>query len=354
MAEKERPVVAFLGPEGSYTHQFLNLPIQLIVPNSSLLISNSDSYTPQATLDAFKFTSITLSPQITIEDVFSTVQSGTAYRGVVPFENSSNGSVVFTLDLFADIHKKYADILVCGEAYVSVKHCLLGYAQPSSRNQAQAETESPSANEGEPANDFTHIKRIYSHPQAWGQCKTFLSTHLKYTDRHDVSSTSKAAEIASQDETGSSAALSSIMAADMFGLDVLAKTINDNVDNTTRFLVLRRADSPTSASISQSDCSKEQAAWKSLVTFTVDHGNPGALARCLDVFGTYGINLTSINTRPSGLQNWNYVFFVEFQGRKEDGHGAEEGSVNKALGELGQRCRTWRWLGSWRSGEVIE
>ncbi|KAH7348062.1 Prephenate dehydratase-domain-containing protein [Pyrenochaeta sp. MPI-SDFR-AT-0127] len=321
MAGNEKPVVAFLGPEGSYTHQ--------------------------ATLDAFKSTDVTISPLVTIEDVFAAVQNGSAYRGVVPFENSSNGSVVFTLDLFADLHGKYPDILVCGESYVSVRHCLLGYA-PSKEEEGAGPTQNQDDSAHEPArpiHDISRVKTLYSHPQAWGQCKVFLTTYLKHCERRDVSSTSRAAELVSQDKSGESAALSSIIAADMFGLDVLAKSINDRVGNTTRFLVIRRKGEGNSSSSRTS--TSEQRDWKSLVTFTVDHANPGALAHCLAVFETYGLNLTSINTRPSGVQNWNYVFFVEFKGRKEDGD--QDCAVNKALRDLDAVCRGYRWLGSWEN-----
>ncbi|KAF1851010.1 PDT-domain-containing protein [Cucurbitaria berberidis CBS 394.84] len=326
MSEENRPIVAFLGPQGSYTHQ--------------------------ATLDAFNHSDYVISPQVTIEDVFTAVQSGDAYRGVIPFENSSNGSVVFTLDLFADLHGKYPDILVCGESYVAVKHCLLGHA-PSSET---ASTTFPAAvSPARPIADISNVKRLYSHPQAWGQCKEFLNTYLKHAERNDVSSTSKAAELVAQDKSGESAALSSIIAADMFDLDVLAKTINDRVENTTRFLVIRRKDSstppesiPSSPKSSATTATNgEQRNWKTLITFTVDQANPGALAHCLSAFEKYGLNLTSINTRPSGVENWNYVFFVELKGRKEEE--GEEGKVNGALGELGRVCRGYRWLGSWEN-----
>ncbi|KAJ4367108.1 prephenate dehydratase [Neocucurbitaria cava] len=338
MSQEKKPVVAFLGPQGSYTHQ--------------------------ATLDAFSHSNYSISPQVTIEDVFAAVQNGDAFRGVVPFENSSNGSVVFTLDLFADLHGKYSDILVCGESYVAVKHCLLGYAHSTEQNltnraAAPSHPDNASAKSmARPLSDLSNVKRLYSHPQAWGQCKAFLNTYVKHAERHDVSSTSKAAELVAQDKTGESAALSSIIAADMFGLDVLAKTINDRVENTTRFLVIRRKDSstppgsiPPSPSISNTTAvapnGGKQGNWKTLITFTVDHANPGALAHCLSAFEKFGLNLTSINTRPSGVENWNYVFFVELKGRKEDGE--EDGKVNGALKELEKVCRGYRWLGSWEN-----
>jgi prephenate dehydratase len=260
----------------------------------------------------------------------------------VPFENSSNGSVVFTLDLLADIHGLHPNVRVCGEAYVAVKHCLLGRAsgspqQPTKEVPVDHKFSNPLA---VPKSDLSCIKKLYSHPQAWGQCKLFLATYLKGIERCDVSSTSKAAEIVAQDETGESAALSSAVAADLFKLDVLAESINDHLGNATRFLVLRHGDDDMVEEVSGNDSTGQ---WKSLVTFTLDHGNPGALAKCLAVFERAGINLTSINTRPSGVENWHYVFFVEFQGRKG------EEKVKKALEELEGVCRECMWKGSWES-----
>ncbi|KAH7074839.1 Prephenate dehydratase-domain-containing protein [Paraphoma chrysanthemicola] len=333
MSGDTRRKVAFLGPEASYTHQ--------------------------AALDAFKGRDVTLSPQVTIADVFTAVQKGTAYRGVVPFENSSNGSVVFTLDLIADLHGMHPDILVCGESYVDVKHCLLGYVAPNvasadlqTRKLPPVEIDKKFTNPlAVPVCDLSRIKKLYSHPQAWGQCKAFLSTYLKGIERQDVSSTSRAAELVAQDTSGESAALSSFVAAELFGLDVLAESINDRIGNATRFLVIRRKDTASPSSTPPPDTTHSTdgngSDWKTLVTFTVDHANPGALANCLAVFGKYGLNLTSINTRPSGVRNWHYVFFVEFKGRKEDGD--EVGSVNQALKELDRVCSEWRWLGSWEN-----
>lgn len=136
---------------------------------------------------------------------------------MVPFENSTNGSVVFTLDLFADLHNKYSDILVCGEAYVSVSHCLLGLDASTST-------------------DYSKITKLYSHPQAWGQCKTFLQTHLKHAERFDVSSTSRAAQIVADSKDPSAAAISSKVAGTLFNLSLLSEGINDVSGNQTRFL----------------------------------------------------------------------------------------------------------------------
>jgi prephenate dehydratase len=195
-----------------------------------------------------------------------------------------------------------------------------------------------------PTSDLSKIKKLYSHPQAWGQCKAFLSTYLKGVERQDVSSTSRAAEIAAQDTSGESAALSSFVAAELFGLDVLAESINDHVGNTTRFLVIRRKDKASLPASPSPDSAGGDGSWKTLVTFTVDHANPGALAQCLAAFAKYGLNLTSINTRPSGVENWHYIFFVEFKGRMEEG-----GKVDKALKELESVASRSKCLGSWEN-----
>lgn len=189
---------------------------------------------------------------------------------------------------------------------------------------------------------------MYSHPQAWGQCNAFLTSYLKSIERHDVSSTSRAAEIAAADKSGESAALSSVVAASLFGLDVLAESINDHVGNTTRFLVIRNKNEDCTTPAGNEDAVGSNAGHKTLITFTVDHANPGALAHCLAALAKFGLNLTSINTRPSGVRNWHYVFFVELRGRREEGDG---GDVNAALGELEGVAEGCRWRGSWASRE---
>ncbi|KAJ4987468.1 P-protein [Stagonosporopsis vannaccii] len=295
MAETQKPKVAFLGPEASYTHQ--------------------------ATLDTFSSDQYSLAPQTTIEDVFAAVQDGSVYRGVVPFENSTNGSVVFTLDLFANLHNKYSDILVCGEAYVSVSHCLLGL---------------------DSSTDYSKVTKLYSHPQAWGQCKAFLQQYLKHAERFDVSSTSRAAQMVAESKDPSAAAISSKVAGTLFQLSPLAEGINDVSGNQTRFLVLQRKDSSdisaqssTPRPVPISEKNNDEEDYKTLLLFTLPYTpsnpNPGALAQCLSVFGRHKLNLTSINTRPSGVANWEYIFYIEFKGRKEEGDG---GAVNAAFKEL--------------------
>jgi prephenate dehydratase len=291
------------------------------------------SYTHQAALDSFKDPKYQLQPETTIEDVFTAVANGSSSRGVVPFENSSNGSVVFTFDLFANLSGKYGDIVVVNEAYVRVNHCIVGHRTNN--------------NDSDNAPDFSHITKLYSHPQAWGQCKTFLATHFKHAEKQDVSSTSRgAALVAAHPEETSTAALSSALAARENNLSILAANIQDSSENTTRFLIIRRASA--TASLEQRtlvDPSVEADAYKTLVSFTVaQHGAPGALADCLAVFKKHAISLTSINSRPSGEASWHYVFFVEFKGRKRAA--GQGGVVNAALEDLGLVAKGWRWLGS--------
>ncbi|PMD43438.1 PDT-domain-containing protein [Hyaloscypha variabilis F] len=312
------PVVSFLGPVSSYTHQ--------------------------AALGCFEADRYDYRPETTITDVFEAVQCGESELGVVPFENSTNGAVVFTLELLADRHNRYPDITVCSEAYLDVSHCLLG------RKCAKSTTESPVMSGActptmsspdplkprtSPLYSLKHIKRILSHPQAFGQCETFLGAYLKGVERIDVSSTSRAAEMVKEDTTGTSAAIASKLAAEIHDIDVLAQGIEDREDNTTRFFILRKG---TDASACKSSKTK------TLISFTIDHRAPGALASVLQCFQVNALNLTSINSRPTKVVPFQYIFFVEFEGSKLRD---PTGRVNKALSTLTQYVQSWRWLGSW-------
>lgn len=204
------------------------------------------------------------------------------------------------------------------------------------------------------------IKTLYSHPQAWTQCTQFLSK-FGHAEKIDTSSTSKAAEIVAADGSGASAAVSSKAAASLFDLDVLVEGIEDDESNTTRFLVVTNK-----AHLDGSWCEKlkEQsvrgAVVKTMVAFTVKHDDPGALARALGVFGRHGVNLTSINARPSGERAWHYLFFVEFVGvfvprgeiQSDEGDGKGSGShVGMAMEELEGCVERWKWCGCWKAGE---
>ncbi|PPJ54626.1 hypothetical protein CBER1_06145 [Cercospora berteroae] len=348
MSETQKPAVAFLGPETSYTHQ------------AALSVFPKDKYDLQW--------------QHSIKEVFDLIQNEKVRYGVVPFENSTNGSVVWSLDLFVNAQNLHPDILVEGEVYLPVHHCLLGHSAPADGEGNNSpshpsvrklkdsailppdsgaitptqSTPNPQKPRVKPLSSLAHIKKAYSHPQAWGQCKLFLDTYLKGIEKQDCGSTSRGAEFVAADESGTSAAIGSRFTGEVYGLDFLAENIQDAEGNTTRFLVLRNTqDVPIDSSPAASTDSEDQESqkYKTLVTFTVNHGEPGALADCLAVFKKFGLNLTSINSRPSTESAWHYVFFVECVGRKL----SEGGKVNKALEELGSVAKDWRWLGSFEN-----
>ncbi|KAI0408695.1 Prephenate dehydratase-domain-containing protein [Xylaria palmicola] len=342
-----KPVVCFLGPVSSYTHQ--------------------------ATLKTFPADQYELMPVTTIKDIFDTTQAGAATYGVVPFENSTNGSVVFTLDHFADRSGVYGGLNVCGEIYLDVHHCLLGHAAPSPSPPAETGAEDSGGappttttaqhapSPSRPLHPISHVRRVYSHPQAFGQCTAFLGAWLRGVETVDVSSTSRAAELALADASGESAAISSAAAAALLGgLDVLARNIEDRDDNTTRFFVLRRGvgdddydsnDSPAPTTGGGEDGGGEDdagllAGTKSLLSFTVPHRSPGALADVLSCFRRGGLNLTSINSRPSLAGAFEYVFFVEFEGHR---FRDPRRRVARVLADVAAVARTSRWLGSWEN-----
>lgn len=180
--------------------------------------------------------------------------------------------------------------------------------------------------------EIRDVKRIYSHPQAFGQCETWLNSMVKETERIDVSSTSKAALIV-KDEPGS-AAIASKVAADVHQLKVLARNIEDTPDNTTRFFILSAGEKTTITTGPEGD--------KTLLSFTIDHSKPGALCDSLKVFKDYSVNLTSIASRPSRKRAWNYIFFVEFQGH------TDMENVTAAVAQLGKYCEELRVLGSFQ------
>ncbi|KAL8796023.1 MAG: hypothetical protein Q9195_001599 [Heterodermia aff. obscurata] len=326
--------VAYLGPPSSYTHQ--------------------------AALGTFDGNDTVLEPQSSIDDIFSAVQSSSVTYGVVPFENSTNGSVVYTLDLLIDLEHHFTSIKVCGEAYMDVHHCLLGFIgrphyvhnDPTSSSDGSRtptnDVPHPDPARAKPLKDLRHIKRIYSHPQAFGQCEAFLSTYMKGIERQEVSSTSKAAEVVAADESRSTAAISSKLAAEIHGLSLLAEGIEDSEDNTTRFLILYKSDErlpPSGTDYGFNPQLSSLTRYKSLAAFKVNHQSSGALAKALAVFGDHGVNLTSINSRPSREHPWHYVFLIEFEGkREEDG----SGRVNAALKALIDPTQgQWKFLGSW-------
>ncbi len=199
------------------------------------------SFSHQAALDIFRNTTTQVEALPTFADIFEGVQASQYDYGVVPFENSSNGSVVQSLDILADRQMKHNDVKVCAEHYLPVHHQLL-VKLPGSDAWKQLRLEEA----------LTRIKKFYTHPQAWGQCSAFLSRNdCKHIVRQDSSSTSEAARVVSENEAGTCAAIASKLAGEEYGLVRLADNIEDKGDNTTRFFIVAKADTTMSKSALQ-------------------------------------------------------------------------------------------------------
>jgi prephenate dehydratase len=189
-----------------------------------------------------------LLPQPSITSLFTAISSGAVDLSIIPLENSTNGPVAQTLSLIGSSSESQR-LEVCGETSVRVRHCLAGR-----RRSWRSETNSKSklvngaheAISNGSEQDLSYITSLHTHPQAWSQCTPFLTRHFgSNISRQDEDSTSGSAEIVSYDQTGTSAAICSRLAADLYGLDVLADGIQSDTANETRFLVLRRREHPT-------------------------------------------------------------------------------------------------------------
>ena len=320
------PVVYYLGPVASFSHQ--------------------------AAINAFDSQSPSLQPKSTFADILACVQqndgkdasrNGPEY-GVVPFENSSNGSVVQSLDLLADRKGEYPDVMVCGEYYLPVHHCLL-VSSNSDAGATAINVDHLASLKGR----LETISQLYTHPQVWGQCTRFLGQHMRDVEKIDVGSTSLAAQKVKLEGRGRGAAIASNLAADVNNLSVIAENIEDEGSNTTRFFIIRHRHSlggkKSSGGMDGEDADSQVAKWKSLFSFTIDHESPGALADALAVFKAFGFNLTSIYTRPSREIPWHYIFFVE---AAELSTASTLTNQLRMLQDLQKYTRRLRNLGRWK------
>ena len=239
-------------------------------------------------------------PMNSIKDVFNEVERGLANFGVVPVENSTEGVVNHTLDMFMD-----SNLLIYGEVLQEVSHHLLSKASR-----------------------VEDVKRIYSHPHAIAQCRNWLETNLPHVPVLEVPSTARAAELCVDEP--SAAAIASELARQLYGLKVLKSRIEDNLNNFTRFLVLsqkapeRTGKDKTSVMLSVKD-------------------RVGALYDLLRPFASLGLSMTKIESRPSRRKAWEYIFFIDIEGH------LEEDRVKKALEEVKGRCLSLKILGSYPS-----
>ncbi|MBI4832704.1 MAG: prephenate dehydratase [Candidatus Lindowbacteria bacterium] len=239
-------------------------------------------------------------PARTISEVFNDVQKERADYGVVPIENSTEGIVSHTLDMFME-----SDLQIFSEVMLEVSHNLMSKGS------------------------LTDVKKIYSHPQALGQCRRWLEANLANAELIATSSTAQAAELAQKDPEA--AAIANELASEIYHLNLLARRIEDSPNNCTRFLVIGHS----TAEKSGHD--------KTSIMFSIKH-KVGALFEVLKTFAFYEINLTRIESRPSRQRAWEYVFFVDLEGHADDPH------VERALEEAATNCIFLKTLGSYPSG----
>jgi chorismate mutase/prephenate dehydratase len=270
LALEKTMTIAYLGPEATFTHQ--------------------------AAIKRFG-ASLKYAAQKTIADVFTEVGKNRADYGVVPVENSTEGVVTHTLDMFVD-----SDLKIVSQIVLRVQQCLMS-------NSAR-----------------TQIKKLYVHPQSLAQCRGWIQNHLPRVEIIETSSNARSAELAAKEK--GAAAIAGILAAEKYGLDVLEQDIQDNAANATRFLVLGRQCSPptgddrTSLMVSVSD-------------------KVGALHEAIAAFRRFKINLTKIESRPSKRKVWEYFFFIDCNGHCRDA------KVAKAIKLLGTHCNFVKILGSY-------
>ena len=237
-------------------------------------------------------------PMSGIKEVFDEVERGRVIYGVVPIENSTEGVVNYTLDMFID-----SNLMIYGEIMQEISHHLMSQS-----------------------GKMEDIKTVYSHPHALAQCRNWLDTNLPNIPVAETPSTSRAAERCGK-EPGA-ASIASELAAQMYDLQILRSRIEDNINNFTRFLVLcKHSSDPTGKD-------------KTSIMLSVKDKS-GALYDLLQPFASNGINMTKIESRPSRRKAWEYIFFVDVEGHMT------EDRIHRTLEELKGRCLFVKILGSY-------
>lgn len=270
--------VAYLGPEGTYSH---------------------------AAMLKYFGSSQAAVPVDEIPNVFQSVAAGDCVYGLVPVENSSEGSVTQTLDCFGNF-----PLQIVGEVMLRIEHCLLA----SKATQAAG------------------INRIVSHQQSLGQCRHWLESHYPDVDKISLFSNAEAARSAAS-QTGV-AAIAGRSAAAIYGLDILEENIEDVHDNTTRFAVLCKDHVP-----------QPTGADKSSLILSI-RNEPGALFDALEAFKIHAVNLIKLESRPSRKEAWSYSFFVDIDGHRDDAN------IRAALAEVDKHVIECRVLGSYPAARI--
>ncbi len=255
------------------------------------------TYTHLACLQHFG-NSVRALPEESIQEVFDAVERGKAEYGVVPIENSTEGVVNRTLDMFIE-----SKVSICGEILTKISHDLLSQS-------------------GKPEG----IRTIYSHPQAFGQCRQWVTKHFPHIQVVETVSTAKAAQMATKD--ANAAAIASSFAAHLYGLKVIESQIEDYLNNCTRFLVLGR------------QSMERTGRDKTSILFSIPH-TPGSLYQALKIFSEKGVNLTKIESRPIKDKPWEYIFFLDLEGHAMDSY------INEAITEIEGMALFMKLLGSY-------
>lgn len=271
LALEQNIKVAFLGPKGTFSQQASNKHFGHAVDTV---------------------------PMGSIKQVFTEVENGSVDYGVVPIENSTEGVVSYTLDVFMN-----SPLKISGEVSLRIHQNLL------------------TLNE-----NWQDVKTVYSHQQSLAQCRQWMEKNLPNAVQVPVSSNTEAAKRALEDP--SSAAIAGELAAEIYGLSIAKKRIEDNTNNTTRFLVVGKQDVPPSG--------------EDKTTLMISAKNKsGALFHLLAPLAEHGLDMTRIESRPSQHANWEYYFFMDIDGHKD------EPNVEKALEELSHESQLIRVLGSY-------
>lgn len=264
--------IAYLGPAGTWTHQ--------------------------AAIKKFGH-SVGYSSQANFAEVFDQVARRKADYGVVPIENSTEGAVSHTLDLFVD-----SPLKICAQILLRIENGLMACIPRD------------------------EIKTLYSHPQVFGQCRNWILKHFPEADLVEVSSTTKAAALAKKYAADGAAAMGGPLAAEMHGLTMLDECIQDRATNTTRFLVIGEKSCPPTG--------KDRT---SILFSTKDQ--PGSLVKVLQIFDSIGVNMSKIESRPSKQRDWEYNFYVDLAGHSEDE------KIADGIVKLTEYCSMVKILGSY-------
>ena len=233
------------------------------------------AFSEEAAFQYFGY-SAQVAPCENLEEVFKTVEQDRAQFGIIAIENSLEGSISQSYDLLLE-----SNLRVCGEIELRISHCLIANPEAS----------------------LDSIKKVYSHPQALGQCQAFLRK-LNF-DLIPTYDTAGSVKMIKENRIIDGGAIASTRAAEIYSMKILAKKIEDNPDNFTRFFILSKEDSPPSGND------------KTSIVFAVKH-RPGALYEFLKELTSRNINLTKIESRTTRQKPWEYNFYLDFEGHRED------------------------------------